>query len=90
MSVLVYVADGCPHCAGLLCDLERRHVRFEVVDLSHAPDRIMEVVALTRERRLPLTVDHERVAVGFSGGSSSFADLRLHVSTARESRHTGP
>jgi glutaredoxin len=90
VSVRVYVADGCPHCAALLCDLKRRHVRFEVVNLSHAPDRITEVVALTRERRLPLTVDHERVAVGFSGGSSSFAELHLHVSAAREGRHTRP
>ena len=89
MSARVYVADGCPHCAGLLRDLDRRRVRFEVVNLSHAPERIMEVVALTRERRLPLTVDHERVAVGFSGGSSSFAELHLDFSMASEVRDEG-
>jgi glutaredoxin len=79
VSVRVYVADGCPHCAGLLLDFERRRVRVEVVNLSRSPERVAELIALTRERRLPVTVDHERVAIGFLGGSSRFADLHLSM-----------
>jgi hypothetical protein len=47
------------------------------VNLTEDPERISEVVAVTWERRLPVTVDHERCSVGFRGGSSSFAELGL-------------
>ena len=77
MSLTVYVADGCPHCAALLEDFARRRVAFTVVNLSIDPERISEVVAVTWERCLPVTVDHERCSVGFRGGSSSFAELGL-------------
>jgi glutaredoxin len=77
VSVTVYVADGCPHSARLLEDLRRRRVAFVVVDLTREPERVGEVAALTWERRLPVLVDHERFAIGFEGGSSSFADVGL-------------
>jgi glutaredoxin len=77
VSVTVYVADGCPHCALLLEDLRRRHVAFTVVDVTKEPGRIAEIAALTWERRLPILVDHERCSVGFEGHSSSFAEVGL-------------
>ena len=77
MSVIVYVADGCPHCRDLLEDLHRRHVGFVAVNLTLEPGRIAELAALTWERRLPVLVDHERCSVGFAGASTSFADLGL-------------
>ncbi len=73
----VYVAEGCEHCARLLEDLQRRHVRFVAVNVTREPERIAEVRALTWERRLPVIVDHERCSVGFAGGSSSFAELGI-------------
>ncbi|MGD1148344.1 MAG: hypothetical protein ABR961_10400 [Thermoanaerobaculaceae bacterium] len=77
MSLTVYVADGCPHCAVLLADLARRRVRFAVVNLSTSPERLADVFAATWERRLPVTVDHERCSVGFQGRSSSLVELGL-------------
>ncbi len=77
MSVTVFVADGCPHCAALLADLRRRRVSCEVVDLSREPSRLAELAALTWERRLPVTADHERCSIGFAGRSSSWAELGL-------------
>jgi glutaredoxin len=73
----VYVADGCRHCEALQEDLRRRRVGFVVVNLTAEPDRVAELAALTWERRLPVLVDHERLSVGFAGGSSSFADLGI-------------
>ncbi|NWG00472.1 MAG: glutaredoxin family protein [Thermoanaerobaculaceae bacterium] len=70
MSVVVYVVDGCPYCELLLADLQRRRVVFRLVNLSAEPQRLEEVVALTWECRVPVVVDHERVTVGFGGGSS--------------------
>lgn len=70
MKVVVYVIDDCPHCSGLLADLRRRRVEHEVVNLSRSPDRAAEVFSLVWERRVPVLIDHERVSVGFKGGSS--------------------
>jgi glutaredoxin len=75
--ISVYVANGCPHCRALLEDLRRRRVAFTVVNLTLEPGRIAELVTLTWERRLPVLVDHERLSVGFAGGSSAFADLGI-------------
>ena len=83
MSITIYVADGCPHCAALLADFERRHVAVAVVNLSRQPERAAEVLALTRTPRLPVVVDHERASIGFAGRSSTFAELGLAARPAR-------
>jgi glutaredoxin len=79
VSVTVYVADGCPHCARLLEDLRRRRVAHASVNLSQQPERAREVMELTWDRRLPVVVDHERFTIGFAGGASTFAELGLAV-----------
>lgn len=73
--IRVFVAPGCPHCAALLADLDRRRVRVEIVDLGVAPGRLAELLDLTWERRLPVIVDHERCSVGFCGRSTPLEDL---------------
>jgi glutaredoxin len=73
--VLVFVADSCPHCAALVADLERRHVSFTCVDVGREPDRAAELARYTRERRVPVVIDHEIVSVGFRGRSSDLARL---------------
>jgi glutaredoxin len=77
VTLTVFVADGCPHCASLLTDLRRRNVPFHCVNLSREPQRVAEVAALTWERRVPVVVDHERCSVGFSGGSTPFEELGI-------------
>ena len=77
MSVTVFVADGCVHCRRLLDDLSRRGVRHVAVNLSREPGRVRELEQLTRERRVPVVVDHERCSVGFAGGSTSLDELGL-------------
>jgi len=79
VSITAYVAEGCPHCAALLADFERRHVGVNVISLSRHPERAAEVLALTRTPRLPVVVDHERASIGFAGRSSTFAELGLAV-----------
>jgi glutaredoxin len=81
--ITVFVADGCPHCEALLDDLRRRGVAAVVVNLTRQPDRVAELTALTLERRLPITVDHERCSVGFGGRSSSFSEVGLPGSPER-------
>jgi glutaredoxin len=76
-SVLVYTADGCPHCAALLEDFRQRGVTFREINLSREPAELVRLATLTWEHRLPVVVDHERVSIGFRGGSSSHAELGL-------------
>jgi glutaredoxin len=76
-TLLVFTADGCPHCRDALADLERRRVRFREINLNREPDEIERVVTLCPDPRVPLFLDHERVSVGFRGRSSSLAKLGL-------------
>ena len=77
MTLVVYVADGCPHCRDLLADLARRRVAATVVNLSVSPERLAELTAATWERSVPVTIDHERCSVGYRGRSTSLDDLGI-------------
>jgi len=78
-TLLVFTADGCPHCRAVIDDFRARNVRFREVNLSREPDELERLPVLSGERRLPVIVDHERVTVGFRGGSSSFAELGVEL-----------
>ena len=76
-SLLVFTADGCPHCRAVVEDFEIRGVRHKEINLSRQPEEMERLRSLCREHRLPIIADHERVSIGFRGGSSTFADLGL-------------
>jgi len=76
-TLVVYTADGCPHSAALVRDLEARKVRFLEVNLTREPERLAELQRWSWEHRLPVVVDHERVSIGFRGGSSTFDEVGL-------------
>ena len=76
-SVRVFTADGCEHSKRLLENFHLRSVRFEEINLSAQPEMIEELRRLVWERRLPVVVDHERVSIGFEGGSSTFDELGI-------------
>lgn len=74
-TVIIFTADGCPHSRALRADLERRGVRFRERNLSRDPEALGELREWSWEHRVPVVVDHERVTVGFNGGSSSFEEV---------------
>lgn len=76
-TLLVYTADGCPHCRALIEDFDRRRVEYREINLSRRPEAVDRVRELSWEDRLPVVADHERVSVGFHGRSSTFAELGL-------------
>jgi glutaredoxin len=76
-TLIVFTADGCPHCAALVEDFRRRGVRFREVNLNREPDEMDSLRQVSWEHRLPVVVDHERVSIGFRGGSSTYAELGL-------------
>lgn len=52
-------------------------MHYTEVNLSREPHRLDELTSHCWEHRLPVVIDHERVSIGFCGGSSSFAELGL-------------
>ena len=76
-TVRIFTADGCQHSQKLREDFQLRSVRFEEINLSVQPEMIEELRRLVWERRLPVIVDHERVSIGFNGGSSTFDELGI-------------
>ena len=83
-TLLVFTANGCPHCRAVVDDFRARNVRFREINLHREPGEMERLKGLSEERRLPVIVDHERVSVGFRGGLSSFADLGLGEPDRRE------
>jgi glutaredoxin len=79
-TLVVFTADGCPHCRAVVADLETRGVRFREINLSREPDEMARLRTLCWEHRLPVIADHERVSIGFRGASSTFAELGLERS----------
>jgi glutaredoxin len=77
VTVTVFVAEGCPHCKGLLNDLRRRRVALRVVDVGVSPEGLRELAASTLERRVPVVVDHERCSVGYEGRSTPLGVLGI-------------
>jgi glutaredoxin len=75
--ILVFTADGCPHCSALMNDLRRRGVVFREINLSREPEQMVRLRELSWEHRLPVVADHERVSIGFRGGSSSYEELGI-------------
>ena len=76
-TIIVFTADRCPHCAALCADFDRRGVVYREVNLGREPDEMERLRDLSWEHRLPVVADHERISIGFRGGSSTFTELGL-------------
>lgn len=67
---LLYVQAGCAHCEALRADLVRRGVPYREVDVGARPERIAELLKLTRGRRVvPVLVEGGRILIAPQGGS---------------------
>ena len=76
-TIIVFTADGCPHCRALCEDFDRRGVVYREINLSREPGEIDRLRGLSWEHRLPAVADHERISIGFRGRSSTFDELDL-------------
>ena len=76
-TILVFTADGCPHCRALCEDFDRRGVVYREINLNREPEEMARLQDLSWEHRLPVVADHERVSIGFRGESSTFDELGL-------------
>ena len=56
-TILVFTADGCPHCAALCVDFDRRGVAYREINLSREPQEMDRLRGLSWEHRLPAILD---------------------------------
>jgi glutaredoxin len=69
--VTLYTKAGCAFCAATRRDLEERGVVYREIDVGERPERIPELLKLTRGRRLvPVIVEGARIAIAPAGGSA--------------------
>ena len=70
---ILYTYPGCGYTTDLKRELKKKAVEYDEVDLSLEPDRIPELLLLTKGDRLtPLLVDGERVQIGHNGIGCTF------------------
>ena len=76
-TLLVFTHPLCPHSRALVDDFRRRGVVFREIPVEGDGPAMDRLRSRCWEHRLPVVIDHERVSVGYAGGSSSFDELGL-------------
>lgn len=70
MATTLYSLPSCPFSRAIRERLQQRGVAFTEIDLSAKPERVPELVKLTRKRRIvPVLVDGGRVEIAPDGGT---------------------
>ncbi len=65
----LYTFGDCALCADARADLERRSAAYTEIDLRAHPERIPELLKLTRGRRVvPVIVTGTRIEIAPGGG----------------------
>ena len=70
MAVTLYSLPSCPYSRAMRDDLTRREVAFTEIDVAARPECVVELVKLTRKRRIvPVLVDGARIEIAPDGGT---------------------
>ena len=64
---VLYVKEGCPHCAGLAGELKRRGADFKEIDVSKDRAALREIKQKYRAKQVPVLVEGEKVTIGYKG-----------------------
>ncbi len=68
--VTLYTIGGCPHCDRVRQSLETAGRAYTEIDVGVYPERVPELLKLTRGRRVvPVVVGDDGIAVAPEGGS---------------------
>ena len=67
--VTLYTQTGCPFCEATRQELEARGTTYTEINVSDHPERIPELLKLTRGRRIvPVMVDGGGISIAPRGG----------------------
>ncbi len=64
-SVRVYSTENCPYCRMVKAFLDRHGVAYEDVDVGRNPEAALEMVRISGQQGVPVTVSGDDVIVGF-------------------------
>ena len=68
--VLLYTKAGCPFCDAKRAELAARGARVRELDVMEQPQVVVELMKLTRGRRIvPVVVEAGRILIAPDGGS---------------------
>jgi len=69
--VLLYTTTGCPYCEAKRRELAARGVAWREVNVTDRPQAVVELLKLTRGRRIvPVIVEGARIEIAPGGGST--------------------
>lgn len=70
MAVTLYTLSSCPFSRAIREDLQAQGVTFTEIDVGARPERVPELLKLTKKRRVvPVLVDGSRIHVAPEGGT---------------------
>ncbi len=64
-GVKVYTTESCPYCRMVIAFLEKHGVEYETVDVGRDRAAAREMIAVSGQRGVPVTVSGDEVIVGF-------------------------
>lgn len=64
-GVKVYTTENCPYCRMVVAFLEKYGVEYETVDVGRDREAAREMVTVSGQRGVPVTVSGDEVIVGF-------------------------
>ena len=68
--VLLYTKTGCAHCDAKRAELAARGVNMREINVTEQPQVVVELMKLTRGRRIvPVVVEAGRILIAPDGGS---------------------
>lgn len=68
MAVTIYTKVGCPYCAAAVSSYKERHIEYSEINLTLNPEKVDEMIKLTKGRKVPVIVENDIVTVGWKGG----------------------
>ena len=64
-GVKVYTAESCPYCRMVIAYLEKHGVEYEAIDAGRDREAAREMIEVSGQRGVPVTVTDGEVIVGF-------------------------
>lgn len=64
---ILYVKEGCPYCARMAEDLNKKGAAFKKVDIDRDAAALREIKGKYGATKVPVLVDGDQVTIGFQG-----------------------
>jgi glutaredoxin-like YruB-family protein len=63
--IKVYSSDNCGYCIKLKKYLDSRNISYETIDVDESEDNAYELIRLTNQSSIPVTLIGEQTIIGF-------------------------